>query len=231
MFLRTSSFSRKSTRRFTRRKLSTSPSPIRQTIPPERSPNVCRPAPRPVCPKEASSFVASTTTTRSCLRCSMSGCAFSRTFLEASCGYCRTTPRQERTCEKRRRPEASIQQGWFSAPGWDAPNHQSAVPRPRGAAEFRARCLLADLYLDTLPYNGHGTASDMLWAGLPVLTCAGSTFAGRVAGSLLHAVGLPELVTASLEEYQALALKLARGDGLLGGLRTRLQRNRASAPL
>jgi len=100
-----------------------------------------------------------------------------------------------------------------------------------GAAEYRARCHLADLYLDTLPYNGHGTASDMLWAGLPVLTCAGSTFAGRVAGSLLNAVGLPELVTSSLEEYQALALKLARGDRLLGELRARLERNRASAPL
>jgi len=52
-----------------------------------------------------------------------------------------------------------------------------------GAPEYRARCRLADLFLDTLPYNGHGTTSDMLWAGLPVLTCAGSTFAGRVAGS------------------------------------------------
>jgi protein O-GlcNAc transferase len=100
-----------------------------------------------------------------------------------------------------------------------------------GAAEYRARCRLADLFLDTLPYNGHGTTSDMLWAGLPVLTCAGATFAGRVAGSLLHAVGLPELVTWSLEEYQALALKLARGDRLLGELRARLERNRASAPL
>ena len=64
-----------------------------------------------------------------------------------------------------------------------------------------------------------------------MLTCAGTAFAGRVAGSLLHAVGLPELVTASLEEYQALALKLARGDRLLGELRARLERNRASAPL
>jgi predicted O-linked N-acetylglucosamine transferase (SPINDLY family) len=106
------------------------------------------------------------------------------------------------------------------------------VLAPRvGVAEYRARCRLADLFLDTLPYNGHGTTSDMLWAGLPVLTCAGSAFAGRVAGSLLHAAGLPELVTASLEEYQALALKLARGDRLLGELRTRLERNRASAPL
>jgi predicted O-linked N-acetylglucosamine transferase (SPINDLY family) len=106
------------------------------------------------------------------------------------------------------------------------------VLAPRvGVAEYRARCRLADLFLDTLPYNGHGTTGDMLWAGLPVLTCAGSAFAGRVAGSLLHAVGLPELVTASLEEYQALALNLARGDRLLGELRAKLERNRASAPL
>src|SRR5262249_25834879 len=88
-----------------------------------------------------------------------------------------------------------------------------------------------DLFLDTLPYNGHGTASDMLWSGLPVLTCAGPTFAGRVAGSLLRAAGLPELVTASLEEYEALALRLAREEGLLAGLRARLERNGASAPL
>jgi predicted O-linked N-acetylglucosamine transferase (SPINDLY family) len=100
-----------------------------------------------------------------------------------------------------------------------------------GAAEYRARCRLADLCLDTVPYNGHGTTSDMLWAGVPVLTCAGTTFAGRVAGSLLRAVGLPELVTASLEEYEALALRLARGDPLLAALRARLEAGRASAAL
>jgi len=110
------------------------------------------------------------------------------------------------------------------------PGRLVLAPRA-GVAEYRARCRLADLFLDTLPYNGHGTTGDMLWAGLPVLTCAGSAFAGRVAGSLLYAVGLPELVTASLEEYQTLALKLARGDRLLGELRARLERNRASAPL
>src|SRR5262245_2740966 len=99
------------------------------------------------------------------------------------------------------------------------------------AAEYRARCRLADLCLDTLPYNGHGTAGDMLWAGVPVLTCAGTTFAGRVAGSLLHAAGLPELVTASLDEYESLALRLARGDPLLPALRARLAAGRASAPL
>jgi predicted O-linked N-acetylglucosamine transferase (SPINDLY family) len=100
-----------------------------------------------------------------------------------------------------------------------------------GAAEYRARCRLADLVLDTLPYNGHGTTGDMLWLGLPVLTCVGPTFAGRVAGGLLHAAGLPELVTASLEEYEASALRLASGDGLLAELRARLQRNRESAAL
>jgi len=100
-----------------------------------------------------------------------------------------------------------------------------------GAAEYRARCRLADLCLDTLPYNGHGTTGDMLWSGLPVLTCAGAAFAGRVAGSLLHAAGLPELVTSSLAEYEALALRLAREEGLLSSLRARLQRNRTSSAL
>jgi predicted O-linked N-acetylglucosamine transferase (SPINDLY family) len=100
-----------------------------------------------------------------------------------------------------------------------------------GAAEYRSRCRLADLVLDTLPYNGHGTAGDMLWLGLPVLTCVGHTFAGRVAGGLLHAAGLPELVTTSLEDYEALALRLASGDGLLAELRARLERTRTSAAL
>ncbi|HEX4027381.1 MAG TPA: tetratricopeptide repeat protein, partial [Rhizomicrobium sp.] len=73
-----------------------------------------------------------------------------------------------------------------------------------------ARHALADLFLDTLPYNAHATASDALWAGLPVLTCLGRSFAGRVAASQLQAAGLPELVTESLDEYEALALRLAR---------------------
>ena len=71
-----------------------------------------------------------------------------------------------------------------------------------------ARHRLADLFLDTLPYNAHTTASDALWTGLPVLTCEGTAFAGRVAASLLYAVGLPELVTHSIEDYEALALRL-----------------------
>ena len=73
-----------------------------------------------------------------------------------------------------------------------------------------ARHRLADLFLDTLPVNAHATASDALWAGLPVLTCMGNTFAGRVGASLLRAVGMPELVASSLAEYEAIALSLAR---------------------
>lgn len=94
-----------------------------------------------------------------------------------------------------------------------------------------ARHRLADLFLDTLPYNAHTTASDALWAGLPVLTCAGATFAGRVAASLLHAAGLPELVTHSLAEYEAMGLRLAREPDLLQNLRHRLLGNRHSAPI
>jgi protein O-GlcNAc transferase len=103
---------------------------------------------------------------------------------------------------------------------------------PRKAQdEHLARQRLADLFLDTLPCNAHTTASDALWAGLPVLTCAGSTFAGRVAASLNHAVGLPELVTHSLNEYEAVALKLARQVPALAEVRAKLARNRAAAPL
>ncbi len=94
-----------------------------------------------------------------------------------------------------------------------------------------ARHRLADLFLDTLPYNAHTTASDALWAGLPVLTCRGESFAGRVAASLLHAVGVADLVTASLAEYEALALKLATDGPLRAALKDRLDRNRLTCPL
>jgi len=93
----------------------------------------------------------------------------------------------------------------------------------------RQRC--ADLFLDTLPYNAHTTASDALWAGLPVLTCLGATFPGRVAGSLLRAVGLPELVVRDSAEYEATALELATDRVKLGELRDKLARNRNSAAL
>jgi protein O-GlcNAc transferase len=90
---------------------------------------------------------------------------------------------------------------------------------------------LADLFLDTLPYNAHTTASDALWVGLPVVTCQGSAFAGRVAASLLKAVGLPELVTHNLADYEALALRLAGDPAMLHGIRATLQGNRLSHPL
>jgi predicted O-linked N-acetylglucosamine transferase (SPINDLY family) len=105
------------------------------------------------------------------------------------------------------------------------------APRLPRNEDHLARHRLADLFLDTIYYNAHTTASDALWAGVPVLTCPGSTFASRVAGSLLHAVGLPELVTRSLEEYEALALKLARDPALLASLRQKLAQNRERYPL
>lgn len=94
-----------------------------------------------------------------------------------------------------------------------------------------ARIRLADLFLDTLPYNAHATACDALWAGLPVLTCLGKAFPGRVAASGLYAVGLPELVTASLAEYEALAVSLAHDRTRLAAIREKLSRNRGSEPL
>ena len=94
-----------------------------------------------------------------------------------------------------------------------------------------ARHRVADLFLDTLPYNAHTTASDALWTGLPVLTCKGGAFAGRVAASLLQAIGIPELVTSNFEDYQALALKVARDPGLLAGLKSKLAHNRNTYPL
>jgi predicted O-linked N-acetylglucosamine transferase (SPINDLY family) len=94
-----------------------------------------------------------------------------------------------------------------------------------------ARQPLADLVLDTSPYNGHMTTSDALWAGVPLVTLAGSAFAGRVATSQLRAIGMSELVTDSLQAYEALALKLARDPALLKAAREKLARNRHATPL
>jgi protein O-GlcNAc transferase len=103
--------------------------------------------------------------------------------------------------------------------------------REQHSQDHLARLRLADLFLDTLPYNAHTTASDALWAGVPLVTCVGSTYSGRVAASLLHAIGLPELITDSLEEYQALALQLARNPELLASVKDKLARNRRACPL
>jgi predicted O-linked N-acetylglucosamine transferase (SPINDLY family) len=94
-----------------------------------------------------------------------------------------------------------------------------------------ARHQHADLFLDTLPYNAHSTASDALWAGLPVVTCRGESFAARVGASLLNAIGLGDLVTSNLGEYEALTLKLAQNDTLRADLKKRLKWNRLIYPL
>ncbi|MEP6836435.1 MAG: tetratricopeptide repeat protein [Bradyrhizobium sp.] len=98
-------------------------------------------------------------------------------------------------------------------------------------AEHLARHRLADLFLDTLPYNAHTTASDALWTGLPVITCRGQSFAGRVGASLLLAIGMPDLVTENLDEYERLALRAATEPTLLSEWRDRLQQHRLSRPL
>ena len=98
-------------------------------------------------------------------------------------------------------------------------------------AEHLARHAAADLCLDTLPYNAHTTASDALWAGLPVLTQLGHTFAGRVGASLLTALDLPELITQSAATYEARALELARNPARLGDIRRKLWAQRLIAPL
>jgi predicted O-linked N-acetylglucosamine transferase (SPINDLY family) len=97
--------------------------------------------------------------------------------------------------------------------------------------EHLARHALADLFLDTFNYNAHTTASDALWAGLPLVTLLGEGFAARVGGSLLNAVGLPELVTHSVQAYEQLALELALNPSRLAKIRAKLANNRLSAPL
>ena len=105
------------------------------------------------------------------------------------------------------------------------------APRLPLNEDHLARLELADLFLDTLPYNAHTTAVDALWAGVPLLTRPGETFAGRVAASLLNAVGLPELITTSPEDYQRTAIDLANEPAKLKAIREKLARNRLSMPL
>jgi predicted O-linked N-acetylglucosamine transferase (SPINDLY family) len=93
------------------------------------------------------------------------------------------------------------------------------------------RLALADLFLDTLPYNGHTTASDALWAGVPVLTCPGRAFPSRVAGSLLHTIGLPDLIAENLEDYERKARRLAEQPEVLATLKEKARDRRAASPL
>ncbi|HEY9023235.1 MAG TPA: tetratricopeptide repeat protein [Burkholderiaceae bacterium] len=102
------------------------------------------------------------------------------------------------------------------------------VPR---VEDHLARYRQADLFLDTHPYNAHTTCADALMAGLPVVTCMGGAFPSRVAGSLLHAAGVPELVTSSLADYEALALQLARDPARIAALKARLAATRATTAL
>jgi predicted O-linked N-acetylglucosamine transferase (SPINDLY family) len=98
-------------------------------------------------------------------------------------------------------------------------------------AEYLARYRAADLFLDTLPYNAGATASDALWAGLPVLTLTGEAFASRIAASLLTAMGIPELITSTQQQYEKLAIELASNPTLLAAVRTKIEDNRLTSPL
>ena len=98
-------------------------------------------------------------------------------------------------------------------------------------SEHLARHRQADLFLDTFPYNAHTTTSDALWAELPVLTLMGQSFASRVAAGLLNAIGLPELITNTQEEYEALAIELATNPHKLADIKLKLAKNRLTTPL
>jgi predicted O-linked N-acetylglucosamine transferase (SPINDLY family) len=112
-----------------------------------------------------------------------------------------------------------------------APERLVFAPAVARVEDHLARQRQADLFLDTLHYNAHTTANDALWAGVPVLTCIGSTFAGRVAASLVRAAGLPELVTETVADYEAVAADIAREPTLLSSLKAKLARNRDVCPL
>jgi protein O-GlcNAc transferase len=101
------------------------------------------------------------------------------------------------------------------------------VPKPEHLARHRA----ADLFLDTHTYNAHTTASDALWAGVPLLTWPGETFASRVAAGLLNAIGMPDLALPSLSDYESTAIALGRDHDRLRRLRDRLAANRLTQPL
>lgn len=133
---------------------------------------------------------------------------------------------------------------WLIEDNQDATRHLQEEAQARGVdaariiftkrvplSEHLGRQQCADLFLDTLPYNAHTTASDALWAGLPVLTCTGTSFAGRVASSLLSALDLPELITANVAQYESLAYELASHPEKLQQIKTKLAKNRLHSPL
>jgi predicted O-linked N-acetylglucosamine transferase (SPINDLY family) len=96
-------------------------------------------------------------------------------------------------------------------------------------ADYLGRFVAADLFLDLSPFNGGTTAADALWMGLPLITCSGRSFASRMAGSLLLSIGLPELITSTLSDYEDLAVSLANDPARLSSIRTRLATNKAAS--
>jgi protein O-GlcNAc transferase len=110
-------------------------------------------------------------------------------------------------------------------------SHRMVFGKYLAQEDYLARFRTMDLFLDTLPYNAGTTASDALWAGLPVLTCAGQAFAGRVAASLLNAIELPELVTSTTEQYEEMAVQLGENPELLGEIKRKLALNRLKTAL
>ena len=111
------------------------------------------------------------------------------------------------------------------------PNRIIFAPRVENMSDHLARHSLADLFLDTFPYNAHTTALDALKTGLPILTRIGESFPSRVAASLLNAIDMPELITSSQEEYEALAIELAKNPEKLNALKAKLAANRLTTPL
>ena len=112
-----------------------------------------------------------------------------------------------------------------------SPDRLIFAVRTPSVADHLARLRQADLFLDTLPYNAHTTAADALWVGVPVLTCPGAAFAGRVAASLNRAIGLSELIAPSLEDYEKLALTLANDRARISAVKAKLARGRGTYPL
>jgi predicted O-linked N-acetylglucosamine transferase (SPINDLY family) len=105
------------------------------------------------------------------------------------------------------------------------------APRTESMADHLARHRLADLFLDNFPFGAQTTASDALWAGLPIVTRTGEAMMSRVAASLLTAVGLPELITTNEANYEALVLDLATHPDKLKDIRDKLARHRLTTPL
>ena len=175
--------------------------------------------PRHKSAEPGSSFAASTIATRFLPPISISGCGCCSRSIAVCCGWPASTTRQAQPWQKKPASAASIPAGWLFPRSPQCPTISPARVWPT--------------FLDTSNYTGHATAADALWAGLPVLTLflPGRGFHTRVAASLLTAIGLPDLIAQTPEEYERLALELARDPDRLAALKQRLRENRAHMPL